>query len=144
MLVKNFLIYITIFLLLTITSAFAGEYSATNALSYTITKSVDTADGSVMGLSVEGVWSDSRGNSGTIHCVGTRGKILTVFCNSRDQDGDMQYNTATRVGAEGKGVFNGGTGKYDNVTGGCSYQVAAFDKNILVGLITLQCSDSLN
>ena len=97
-----------------------------------------------MGLSVEGVWSDSRGNSGTIHCVGTRGKVLKAYCNSTDQDGDIQYNTATRVGTEGKGVFNGGTGKYANVTGGCSYQVAAFDKNNLVGLITLQCSDNLN
>lgn len=141
---KNFIISIMIIWLLSITVAFAGEYTATNALSYTITKSVDTADGPVIGLSVEGVWSDSRGNSGTIHCVGTRGKILKAYCNSIDQDGDIQYNTAKRVGTEGKGVFNGGTGKYANVTGGCSYQVAAFDKNNLIGLITLQCYDNLN
>ena len=141
---KNLLISITILSLLTISAAFSEEYTSTNALSYTITKSVDTADGPFMGLSVEGVWSDSRGNSGTIHCVGSRGKTLIAHCNSIDQDGDVQYNTATRVGTEGKGVFNGGTGKYENVTGGCSYQLAAFDKNTLVGLITLQCSDNLN
>ena len=40
------------------------------------------------------------------------------------------------------GILSGGTGKYANVTGTCSYQLAAFDKESLVGLITLQCTDN--
>ena len=69
-------------------------------------------------------------------------KTLKSFCNSTDQDGDVQNSTATRVGTEGRGVLSGGTGKYANVTGTCSYQLAAFDKESLVGLITLQCTDN--
>ena len=54
----------------------------------------------------------------------------------------MQYSSAKRVGTEGKSTTHGGTGKYENATGGCSYQLDAFDKEILVGLISLQCSDN--
>ena len=114
----------------------------TNALKYDITKSVETADGPFIGLVAEGVWTDSRGNKGSILCVGTRGKILLGHCNSIDQDGDVQYSSFKRVGTEGKSVIHGGTGKYENVTGGCSYQLDAFDKDILVGLISIQCSDN--
>ena len=123
-------------------SVVAEEYAMTNALKYDITKSVETADGPFIGLVAEGVWTDSRGNKGGILCVGTRGKILLGHCNSIDQDGDVQYSSFKRVGTEGKSVIHGGTGKYENVTGGCSYQLDAFDKDILVGLISIQCSDN--
>ena len=68
----------------------AEEYTMTNALKYDITKSIETADGPFMGLVVEGVWTDSRGNKGSIVCVGYRGKELVAHCNSTDQDGDVQ------------------------------------------------------
>ena len=123
-------------------SVVAGEYTMTNALKYDITKSVETADGPFMGLVVEGVWTDSRGNKGSLVCVGYRGKELVAHCNATDQDGDVQYSSAKRVGTEGKSTTLGGTGKYENTTGGCSYQLDAFDKEILVGLISLQCSDN--
>ena len=123
-------------------SVVAEEYTMTNALKYDITKSVETADGPFIGLVAEGVWTDSRGNKGSILCVGTRGKTLLGHCNSMDQDGDVQYSSFKRVGTEGKSVIHGGTGKYENVTGGCSYQLDAFDKDILVGLISIQCSDN--
>ena len=120
----------------------AEEYTMTNASKYDITKSIETADGPFMGLVAEGVWTDSRGNKGSVVCVGYRGKELVAHCNATDQDGDIQYSTAKRVGTEGKSTMLGGTGKYENVTGGCSYQLDAFDKDILVGLISLQCSDN--
>jgi len=123
-------------------SVVAEEYTMTNALKYDITKSVETADGSFMGLVAEGVWTDSRGNKGSVVCVGYSGKELFANCNSTDQDGDVQYSSARRVGTEGKSTTHGGTGKYENATGGCSYQVDAFDKDLLVGLISLQCSDN--
>ena len=123
-------------------SVVAEEYTMMNALKYEITKSVETSDGSFMGLVAEGVWTDSKGNSGTVLCVGYRGKELFANCNATDQDGDIQFSTAKRTGAEGISTINGGTGKYTNTTGRCTYQVNAFDKNILVGLISLQCSDN--
>tara|TARA_Y100000588_G_C14117282_1_gene865756 strand:- start:563 stop:997 length:435 start_codon:yes stop_codon:yes gene_type:complete len=118
----------------------AEEYTMTNALKYDITKSVQTADGSFMGLVAEGVWTDSRGNKGSMVCVGYRGKELFAHCNSTDQDGDVQYSTARRIGSEGENTIHGGTGKYANASGGCTYQVEAFDKDILVGLISVQCT----
>ncbi len=123
-------------------SVMAEDYTMTNALKYEITKSVETSNGSFMGLVAEGVWTDSRGNSGTVICVGYRGKELFANCNSKDQDGDIQFSTAKRTGKDGINTIDGGTGKYANVTGRCVYQVDAFDKNILVGLISIQCSDS--
>ena len=134
--------FLTIMIFFAASSVLAGEYTATNALKYVITDGVETEDGTLIGLTAEGVWSDSRGNSGKVFCVGTRGKTLKALCNSTDQDGDVQNSTATRVGTEGRGVLSGGTGKYANVTGTCSYQLAAFDKESLVGLITLQCTDN--
>ena len=123
-------------------SVVAEEYTMMNALKYDITKSVKTADGSFMGLVAEGVWTDNRGNKGSMLCVGYRGKELFAHCNATDQDGDVQYSTAKRVGTEGKNTIHGGTGKYANATGECTYQLDAFDKDILVGLISVQCSDS--
>ena len=123
-------------------SAVAEEYTMTNATKYDITKSIETADGPFMGLVAEGVWTDSRGNTGTVICVGYRGKELFANCNLTDQDGDIQFSTAKRTGTEGINTIHGGTGKHANATGGCAYQVNAFDKNILVGLISLQCSDN--
>ena len=123
-------------------SVVAEEYTMMNALKYEITKSVETSDGLFMGLVAEGVWTDSRGNKGSVVCVGYSGKELFANCNSTDQDGDVQYSSARRVGTEGKSTTHGGTGKYENATGGCSYQVDAFDKDLLVALISLQCSDN--
>ena len=123
-------------------SVVAEEYTMMNALKYEITKSVETSDGSFMGLVAEGVWADSRGNSGAVICVGYRGKELFANCNLTNQDGDIQFSTAKRTGTEGITTIHGGTGKYANATGRCAYQVDAFDKNILVGLISLQCSDN--
>ena len=123
-------------------SVVAEEYTMVNALKYDLTTSVETGEGSFMGLVAEGVWTDSRGNKGSMVCVGYRGQELFAHCNTTDQDGDVQYSTAKRVGTEGKNTIHGGTGKYENVTGGCTYQLDAFDKDILVGLISVQCSDS--
>ena len=134
-------VFITL-LLVFINHTVAEEYSMMNAIKYDITKSVETADGSFMGIVAEGVWTDSRGNKGTVVCVGYRGKELFAHCNAKDQDGDVKYSTAKRVGQEGISNMLGGTGKYENVTGSCSYQLDAFDIEILVGLISLQCSDS--
>ena len=123
-------------------SVVAEDYTITNAVKYEMTRSVETSDGIFMGLVAEGVWTDSRGNKGSFVCVGYRGKELLAHCNSTDQDGDVQFSTAKRTGTEGINTIHGGTGKYENASGACSYQVDAFDKDVLVGLISHSCSDN--
>ena len=61
--------FLTIMIFFAASSVLAGEYTATNALKYVITDGVETEDGTLIGLTAEGVWSDSRGNSGKVFCV---------------------------------------------------------------------------
>ena len=36
--------------------------------------------------------------------------------------------------------MSGGTGKYENVTADCRYQIANSNKEASLGLVTMQCS----
>ena len=70
--------------------------------------------------------------------------MLKADCNLKDQDGDISYLDAYREigGADGVSKMSGGTGKYQNVSANCVYQIAASNQNVSVGLVTMQCKNN--
>ena len=87
---------------------------------------------------MDGAYIDSRGHNGIITWVGSIGDVLKADCNLKHQDGDISYLDAYREigGADGVSKMSGGTGKYQNVSANCVYQIAASNQNVSVGLVT--------
>jgi hypothetical protein len=137
---KNITILLTIILMFTAKLVFAEDFSLTFANKYSMNGSVETPLGAIKALTIKGVYTDSRGHNGVINCIATSGKNLDFVCDAKDEDGDMSYSSGRRVGDGGEAIFTGGTGKYTNITAKCEYQIASFNTDIMVGLITMQCS----
>jgi hypothetical protein len=138
---KNITILLAIILLFTAKLVVAEDFSITFANKYSMDAAVETPLGVLKAISVQGVFSDSRGHSGVVNCIATSGKNLDFVCDSTDEDGDISYSSGRRTGDSGEAIITGGTGKYENITSQCEYQLASFSKDIMVGLITMQCSD---
>jgi|TARA_B110000196_G_scaffold138813_1_gene120352 hypothetical protein len=137
---KNFTILLVIILMFITKLVLAEDFSITFANKYSMNGSVETPLGVLKALTIKGVFSDSRGHTGIVNCIATSGKNLDFVCDTKDEDGDISYTSGRREGDGGKAIITGGTGKYANITSQCEYQIASFSKDIMVGLITMQCS----
>ena len=115
----------------------------------------DHAGVRVMGGPVEGVSvivesSDApwvAGSSSRVSCLtyalaGEDGLDLEAACNITDSDGDTWFALATREkrnadgGGAGETMMLGGTGKYADITGSCSYTVASLPDNWQTTMMT--------
>ena len=126
--------------ILTITSAFAEDFTLTQSIKWTMGSEIETSSGKLKGVSVDGAYIDSRGHKGLITCIGSVGEVFKADCNLKDEDGDLVYLDALRKGVDGVSKMSGGTGKYKTVTADCVYQIANSNKEASVGLVTVQCS----
>ena len=54
----------------------------------------------------------------------------------------MFYSSGKRIDNGGEVIMTGGTGKYANIISKCEYQIASFSSEVMVGLITMQCSNN--
>jgi hypothetical protein len=140
--VKNFLISILLLSMLTITSAFAEDFTLTQSIKWTIGSEIESTSGKIKGVSVDGAYIDSRGHKGIITCIGSMGEVFQADCNLKDEDGDVVYLDALRKGLDGVSKMSGGTGKYENVSANCVYQIANSNREASVGLVTMQCSSN--
>lgn len=139
---KNFLISILLLSMLTITSAFAEDFTLTQSIKWTIGSEIESTSGKIKGVSVDGAYIDSRGHKGIITCIGSMGEVFQADCNLKDEDGDVVYLDALRKGLDGVSKMSGGTGKYENVSANCVYQIANSNREASVGLVTMQCSSN--
>ena len=137
---KNMFVAIILLSILTITSAFAEDFTLTQSIKWTMGSEIETSSGKLKGVSVDGAYIDSRGHKGLITCIGSVGEIFKADCNLKDEDGDLVYLDALRKGVDGVSKMSGGTGKYKTVTADCVYQIANSNKEASVGLVTVQCS----
>ena len=137
---KNMFVAIILLSILTITSAFAEDFTLTQSIKWTMGSEIETSSGKLKGVSVDGAYIDSRGHKGLISCIGSVGEVFKADCNLKDEDGDLVYLDALRKGVDGVSKMSGGTGKYKNVTADCVYQIANSNKEASVGLVTVQCS----
>ena len=137
---KNMFVAIILLSILTITSAFAEDFTLTQSIKWTMGSEIETSSGKLKGVSVDGAYIDSRGHKGLISCIGSVGEVFKADCNLKDEDGDLVYLDALRKGVDGVSKMSGGTGKYKTVTADCVYQIANSNKEASVGLVTMQCS----
>ena len=137
---KNMFVVIILLSILTITSAFAEDFTLTQSIKWTMGSEIETSSGKLKGVSVDGAYIDSRGHKGLISCIGSVGEVFKADCNLKDEDGDLVYLDALRKGVDGVSKMSGGTGKYKTVTADCVYQIANSNKEASVGLVTMQCS----
>ena len=137
---KNMFVAIILLSILTITSAFAEDFTLTQSIKWTMGSEIETSSGKLKGVSVDGAYIDSRGHKGIIACIGSVGEVFKADCNLKDEDGDLVYLDALRKGVDGVSKMSGGTGKYKTVTADCVYQIANSNKEASVGLVTMQCS----
>ena len=137
---KNMFVAIILLSILTITSAFAEDFTLTQSIKWTMGSEIETSSGKLKGVSVDGAYIDSRGHKGLITCIGSVGEVFKADCNLKDEDGDLVYLDALRKGVDGVSKMSGGTGKYKTVTADCVYQIANSNKEASVGLVTVQCS----
>ena len=137
---KNMFVAIILLSILTITSAFAEDFTLTQSIKWTMGSEIETSSGKLKGVSVDGAYIDSRGHKGLITCIGSVGEVFKADCNLKDEDGDLVYLDALRKGVDGVSKMSGGTGKYKTVTADCIYQIANSNKEASVGLVTVQCS----
>jgi hypothetical protein len=137
---KNMFVAIILLSILTITSAFAEDFTLTQSIKWTMGSEIETSSGKLRGVSVDGAYIDSRGHKGLITCIGSVGEVFKADCNLKDEDGDLVYLDALRKGVDGVSKMSGGTGKYKTVTADCVYQIANSNKEASVGLVTVQCS----
>ena len=137
---KNMFVAIILLSILTITSAFAEDFTLTQSIKWTMGSEIETSSGKLKGVSVDGAYIDSRGHKGLITCIGSVGEVFKADCNLKDEDGDLVYLDALRKGVDGVSKMSGGTGKYKNVTADCVYQIANSNKEASLGLVTVQCS----
>ena len=137
---KNMFVVIILLSILTITSAFAEDFTLTQSIKWTMGSEIETSSGKLRGVSVDGAYIDSRGHKGLITCIGSVGEVFKADCNLKDEDGDLVYLDALRKGVDGVSKMSGGTGKYKTVTADCVYQIANSNKEASVGLVTVQCS----
>ena len=120
----------------------AEDFTLTQSIKWIMGSEIETSSGKLRGISVEGAYIDSRGHKGTIACIGSVGENFKADCNLKDEDGDFVYLDALRKGVDGVSKMSGGTGKYENVTADCVYQIANSNKEALLGLVTMQCSSN--
>ena len=120
----------------------AEDFTLTQSIKWIMGSEIETSSGKLRGISVEGAYIDSRGHKGTITCIGSVGENFKADCNLKDEDGDFVYLDALRKGVDGVSKMSGGTGKYENVTADCVYQIANSNKEALLGLVTMQCSSN--
>ena len=118
----------------------AADFTLTQSIKWTMGSEIETSSGKLKGVSVDGAYIDSRGYKGTITCIGSVGENFKADCNLKDEDGDFVYLNALRKGLDGVSKMSGGTGKYANVTADCVYQIANSNRDVSVGLVTMQCS----
>ncbi len=137
---KNMFVAIILLSILTITSAFAEDFTLTQSIKWTMGSEIETSSGKLRGVSVDGAYIDSRGHKGIIACIGSVGENFKADCHLKDEDGDFVYADALRKGVDGVSKMSGGTGKYKNVTADCVYQIANSNKEASLGLVTMQCS----
>ena len=137
---KNMFVAIILLSILTITSAFAEDFTLTQSIKWTMGSEIETSSGKLRGVSVDGAYIDSRGHKGLISCIGSVGEVFKADCNLKDEDGDLVYLDALRKGVDGVSKMSGGTGKYKTVTADCVYQIANSNKEASLGLVTMQCS----
>ena len=137
---KNMFVAIILLSILTITSAFAEDFTLTQSIKWTMGSEIETSSGKLKGVSVDGAYIDSRGYKGLLTCIGSVGEVFKADCNLKDEDGDLVYLDALRKGVDGVSKMSGGTGKYKTVTADCVYQIANSNKEASVGLVTVQCS----
>ena len=81
----------------------------------------------------EGMWKDSEGDYGTEFCSGyvkefNKNLSLEVYCETKNQDGDIFWNSRIRNSEKGGGIgkikFLNGTGKYKKYIGlECTYVI---------------------
>ena len=81
----------------------------------------------------EGMWKDSEGDYGTEFCSGyvkefNKNVSLEVYCETKNQDGDIFWNSRIRSSEKGGGIgkikFLNGTGKYKKYIGlECPYGI---------------------
>ena len=79
------------------------------------------------------MWEDSEGDYGTEYCSGyvkefNKSVSLEVYCETKNQDGDIFWNSRIRNSEKGGGVgkikFLNGTGKYKKYIGlECPYGI---------------------
>ena len=120
----------------------AEDFTITQSIKWIMGSEIETSSGKLRGVSVEGAYIDSRGHKGTITCIGSVGENFKADCNLKDEDGDFVYLDALRKGVDGVSKMSGGTGKYENVTADCIYQIANTNKAASLGLVTVQCSSN--
>ena len=120
----------------------AEDFTLTQSIKWIMGSEIETSSGKLRGVSVEGAYIDSRGHKGTITCIGSVGEHFKADCNLKDEDGDFVYLDALRKGVDGVSKMSGGTGKYENVTADCIYQIANSNKAASLGLVTMQCSSN--
>ena len=118
----------------------AEDFTLTQSIKWIMGSEIETSSGKLRGVSVEGAYIDSRGYKGTISCIGSVGENFQADCHLMDEDGDIIYADALRKGVDGVAKMSGGTGKYENVTADCVYQIANSNQEALLGLVTMQCS----
>jgi len=120
----------------------AEDFTLTQSIKWIMGSEIETSSGKLRGVSVEGAYIDSRGHKGTITCIGSVGENFKADCNLKDEDGDFVYLDALRKGVDGVSKMSGGTGKYENVTADCIYQIANSNQEASLGLVTVQCSSN--
>ena len=120
----------------------AEDFTLTQSIKWIMGSEIETSSGKLRGVSVEGAYIDSRGYKGTISCIGSIGENFKADCHLMDEDGDIIYADALRKGVDGVAKMSGGTGKYENVTANCVYQIANSNQEALLGLVTMQCSSN--
>ena len=135
-------VLLAIILMFTTKLLVAEDFSITFANKYSMDGAVQTPLGVIKAITIKGVFSDSRGYTGVINCLGTSGKNLDFVCDATDEDGDMFYSSGKRIDNGGEVIMTGGTGKYANIISKCEYQIASFSSEVMVGLITMQCSNN--
>tara|TARA_B110000014_G_C19705173_1_gene369035 strand:- start:49 stop:486 length:438 start_codon:yes stop_codon:yes gene_type:complete len=140
----SFCVYFLILFLISFKSSYGQDFTLTQTIKWSIGTEIQTPEGIIKTLGVDGAYIDSRGHKGLIACVGSIGDVLKADCNLKDEDGDISYLDAYREigGADGVSKMSGGTGKYQNVSANCVYQIAASNQNVSVGLVTMQCKNN--
>jgi len=135
-------------------AADSGSYEQVVSLLTNYTKS-ERGGETVIGGSSSGTVTTTRssggvfveGSSGTFECIifakrTSSGMDLEAPCTSTDASGDKQFSVAKRRqgdvnpggGGEGRSELVGGTGKYQGITGSCTYKVDYLPGNRLVSI----------
>ena len=136
----------------------SGSYEQVVSLLTNYTKSERGAE-TVIGGSSSGTVTTTRssgglfveGSNGTFDCIifakkTSAGMDLEAPCTSTDASGDKQLSVARRRqgdvsaggGGEGRSELVGGTGKYQGITGSCTYKVDYLPGNRLVSISKCQ------